>query len=166
MATNWYVCYCEPRKSLGLVAALGVRGVEAECPSFRFRRRVPRRKRVEELELPLIGGIFFLDTNQWPLGRGMLAGVDLEHVHRMLGMGTAPAVIADDELQGLRQAASERTRSKVSMRPGSRVEVAIGPFLNHHGTVTETKGSSLLVDLDGFNIGVEFSAFLLRKLRT
>ena len=59
MATNWYVCYCEPRKSLGLVAALGVRGVEAECPSFRFRRLVPRRKRVEELELPLIGGISY-----------------------------------------------------------------------------------------------------------
>jgi|GEM_PF-5262050 len=164
MAERWYVCYCEPGKALALVAALRGRGTEAECPSFEFRRRVPRRKKTEVLERPLIGGIFFLGVDCWPLGSGILAGVDLGSLRRMMAP-YGPAVIEDEELNGLRVASGEMSRDRRSIYKDDVVEFCSGPFKGKRAKVVEAGKDIIRADIDGLPGKVEISPFLLRKIQ-
>lgn len=167
MAERWYVCYCEPRKSLALVGALGDLGIEAECPSFEFRRRVPRRSKTEVLERPLIGGIFFLGVDCWPLGSGMLAGVDLENIRRMMTV-SGPAVVDDEELDGLRVASGKVSRDRRSIYAGDRVEIVKGPLEGFRAAVKGVEsgeGGLLRIEIEGFSGKVEIAPFLLRKIQ-
>lgn len=164
MAERWYVCYCEPGKALALVAALKAREIEAECPSFEFRRRVPRRNKTEILERPLIGGIFFLGVDCWPVGSGMLAGVELGSIRRMMAP-SSPAVVEDEELDGLRIAAGEISRDRRSVYAGDEVEFVLGPFKGKRAKVAEAGRDIIRAEIEGFPGKVEISPFLLRKIQ-
>ena len=164
MAERWYVCYCEPGKALALVAALKGRGVEAECPSFEFRRRVPRRNKVEVLERPLIGGIFFLEVDCWPVGSGVLAGVDLAGLRRMM-TPSGPALVEDEELDGLRVASGEMSRDRRSIYEGDEVEFCLGPFKGKRAKVAKVGKDIIIAYIDGLPGRVEISPFLLRKIQ-
>lgn len=164
MAERWYVCYCEPRKSLALVGALGDLGIEAECPSFEFRRRVPRRNKVEVLEMPLIGGIFFIEVDSWPVGLGILAGVDLSGIRRMM-TPHGPAIVDDEELDGLRMASGEISRDRRSIYEGDTVEFCTGPFKGRRAKVVGVREEVVRVDLEGLPGRAEVPPFLLRKIQ-
>lgn len=164
MAERWYVCYCEPGKALALVAALKRLEIEAECPSFEFRRRVPRRNKTEILERPLVGGIFFLGEGFWPIGSGMLAGVDLESIRRMMAPA-GPAVVEDQELDGLRVAAGEISRDRRSIYEGDEVEFCLGPFKGMRAKVIESGSDVIKTEMEGSLGNVEVSPFLLRKIQ-
>lgn len=164
MAEKWYVCYCEPRKSLALVAALKGLGIEAECPSFEFRRRVPRRNKVEVLEKPLIGGIFFLGIDSWPIRSGILAGVDLTSIRRMM-TASGPAAVDDEELDGLRVACGEISRDRRSIYEGDIVEFCTFPFKGKKAKVVGLLEGAIRVEVEGFSGRIEVSPFLLRKIR-
>ena len=164
MADKWYVCYCEPGKALALVGALGELGIEAECPSFEFRRRVPRRNKVEVLERPLIGGIFFLGVDFWPIGAGVLAGVDLDRIRRMM-TASGPAVVDDEELDGLRVASGEISRDRRSIYEGDTVEFCTPPFKGKRAKVVSLLDGAIRVEIEGFSGRIEVSPFLLRKIR-
>lgn len=165
MAERWYVCYCEPGKSLALVAELNKIGIEAECPSFEFRRRVPRRNKVEVLKRPLIGGIFFIGVDCWPVGEGILAGVELGRIRRMVTALSGPAVVEDEELDGLRIASGEISRDRRSIYEGDIVEFCFGPFKGMRAKVVKGGKDSIKVDVSGFPGDVEVSPFLLRKIQ-
>lgn len=164
MAKRWYVCYCEPGKAMALVSALKQRGIEAECPSFQFRRRVPRRNKTEVLERPLIGGIFFVGVGCWPIGSGMLAGVELERIRRMMSM-SGPAVVEDEELDGLRVAAGKISRDRRSIYKGDEVELVDGPFKGTRAKVIEAGRDIMKVEIEWMLGNVEISPFLLRKIQ-
>lgn len=164
MAEKWYVCYCEPGKSLALARALGELGIEAECPSFEFRRRVPRRNKVEVLERPLIGGIFFLGVDSWPVGSGFLAGVDLAGIRRMM-TASGPAVVDDEELDGLRVASGEISRDRRSIYAGDRVEIVKGPLEGFRAVVKGVESGLLRIEIEGFSGKAEIAPFLLRKIQ-
>lgn len=163
MAERWYICYCEPSKALALVEALKECGAEAECPSFEFRRRVPRRNKVEVLERPLIGGIFFLGVDCWPMS-GVLAGVDLSGLRRMMAP-YGPAVIEDDELDGLRVASGDISRDRRSIYEGDTVEFCFGPFKGKRAKVVEAGKEAIKAEMEGFPGVFEVSSFLLRKIQ-
>lgn len=164
MAERWYVCYCEPSKALALVDALKRCGAEAECPSFEFRRRVPRRNKVEVLERPLIGGIFFLGVDCWPVSLGVLAGVDLGRLSRMMAP-SGPAIVEDEELDGLRLASGEISRDRRSIYEGDEVEFCFGPFKGKRARVVEAGADIIRAEIEGFPGKVEISPFLLRKIQ-
>lgn len=164
MAERWYVCYCEPGKALALVAELKSCGAEAECPSFEFRRRVPRRNKVEVLERPLISGIFFLGVDCWPVASGVLAGVDLGNLRRMM-TPSGPAVVEDEELDGLRVASGEISRDRRSIYKGDEVEFCFGPFKGKRARVAEAGGDIVRAEIEGFPGKVEIYPFLLRKIQ-
>lgn len=164
MAEKWYVCYCEPGKALALAAALNERGIEVECPSFEFRRRVPRRNKTEILERPLIGGIFFLGVDFWPIGSGILAGVDLGSLRRMMAP-SGPAVVEDEELDGLRVASGEISRDRRSIYKGDTVEFFSGPFKGRRAKVIETGECIIRVEMEGSLGRIEIAPFLLRKIQ-
>lgn len=157
----WFACYCEPRKTLALASALEARGLSVECPSFRYRRREPRRNRIHEIERPLIGGMFFCAADCWPLGKGILAGVELELVRRVMWMGK-PAVISSEGLASLRSASSRRTASRTRLLPGTAVVVDVGAFAGARALVLEERPDALLVQIQGMNLPVVMAPFLLR----
>jgi len=160
----WYVCYCEPKRALALVAALRAEGCEAECPSFRFRRRKPRRNSTEEIERPLIGGIFFCRTEHWPLGPGMVSGIDLDSIRRMMWMGR-PATVLDSELEDLRKSSHQRTEERSTLKAGDEVEVVTGPFSGRKGIISGRNRDFFCVALEGFELELQITPFLLRKNR-
>ena len=163
MAERWFVCYCEPKRSIDLAEALRARGFEAECPSFEFRRRVPRKRRTELLRRPLIGGILFLGVDSWPVGDGFLAGVNLSRLRRMM-TPSGPAVVENHELEGLRQSAAERTDSRSELRKGDFVEICFGPFKGRRAAVEWVGPQSVTVSIEDFSGRADIPAFLLRKV--
>lgn len=158
----WYVCYCEPKKALPLARALAEEGVRIECPSFRFRRRLPRRGTEQEIERALIGGMFFCGVDCWPLGEGFCAGVDLASVRRLLWMGE-PAVVSDDDLSGLRLAAKARTDDKLELAVGEFVTIDFGPFKGVQGAITRLRKKRATVELADSSAPIEVPTFLLKK---
>lgn len=162
MAEKWYVCYCEPKKCLELVAELVALGLDADCPSFSFRRRVPRRKKMETIERPIIGGLFFLGVDSWPLPARIVSGVDLRRVRRMI-VASKPALITDEDLSGLRVAAAERSHVKNHLRAGDVVEICSGPFSGKMAAVTSSSPDFVWVEVENFSARVQFPPFLLRK---
>lgn len=159
----WYVCYSEPKKVLPLVEALVARGRGVECPSFRFRRRVPRRNRTHEIERPLIGGVFFCSVRDWPLGQGVVAGVELGEVRRMLWQGR-PATVSDEELDRLRLASSRRTEGRTRFKVGDEVLIDLGPFKGAQGIVAAREQGQLLLHIEGMSLPLKASSILLRKI--
>lgn len=164
MADKWYVCYCEPKKALKLVEELKSLGAEAECPSFEYRRRVPRKNRVEVLEKPLVGGTFFLGVDCWPLS-GSILGLDLSCIRRMKKPDGSIAFIDDKELDGLRVASGEISRDRRSIHEGDAVEFCFGPFKGKQARVLGMKQGVVRLELKGIPGSVEIAPFLLRKIQ-
>lgn len=158
----WFVCYCEPRKTLSLVGALAERGRQVECPSFRFRRRLPRKNKTHEIERPLIGGIFFCHERSWPLGSGLLCGVELGEIRRMLWMNK-PAKVSDKELERLRAVSRSRTISRTKFSRGDRVIVDVGPFKGAIGIVADKERGQLILHVENMSLPLKCSPVLVRK---
>ena len=161
----WYVCYCEPKKALPLVEELKAMGIKADCPSFLFRRRIPRRNAIEKIERPMIGGVFFCSVDDWPLPRGYASGVDLSRINCMPdhANGGAAAVVSDDELEPLWASSRERTEKLSKLRPGDKVEVSLGPFKGRVGVVVSDVRHAISVLLEEAEVEIKFSPFLLRR---
>lgn len=169
MTRRWVVCYCEPKKALGLAERLRATGVSAECPYFEFRRRVPRRNRTETRRMPLIGGILFVGAQEWPLGPQVVASLGEPTLRPMLAPGGGSgryrdiAVIEDKELDGLRLAAGEVTRDRREIYPGDLVEVCRGPLAGISAVVLKVGEDSITLEVGDFGGRIEIAPFLLRK---
>lgn len=158
----WYVCYCEPKRALPLVRELAETGHAVECPSFQFRRRLPRKAKTELIERALIGGMFFCQVDSWPLEGGFAAGVSLDLVRRLIWLGK-PAVVMDEDLAGLRLAGRACTDSKTQFAVGDAVSVDFGPFKGARARITEVRGKRFVVEVEGLSIPMEIPPFLLGK---
>jgi len=163
MADFWYACRCEPGKTLALAEALKGAGIEVECPTFTFRRRVPRRKRVETLERPLIGGMFFLGADCWPLRVSPSLRIDVSQLRRVQ-TPNGPALIRDEELDGLRVAAGEVSEDRREIKPGNSIEFCTGPLKGRVGKVIAAGHNSIRAEVDGLPGTVTVAPFLLRKI--
>ena len=165
MSKKWYICWVEPKRSLELVEQLSA-SKDVECPSFTFRRRVPRRKRVEVLRKPLIGGIFFCGVGSWPLGRGLVAGVELSELRRMPGADGSPAVVGDEEIEPLRDSAIIETAERTNLNAGDEVELMVGPFKGKRARVRALEDDDEIAQLevDWLPGLLKIRACLLRKI--
>ena len=161
-ADVWYVCYCEPKRALPLTRELAETGHMVECPSFQFRRRLPRKAKTELIERALIGGMFFCRVDSWPLQGGVAAGISLDLVRRLIWLGE-PAVVTDEDLAGLRLAGRARTDSKTQFAIGDAVSVDFGPFKGARARITEMRSKRFVVEVEGLSIPMEIPPFLLGK---
>ena len=160
----WFVVYCQPRVTVALSDALGDLGVEVFCPRTLARRRVPRRNRVETVTRPMIAGLFFCNTDSWPIDLGRVAGVDTSNLRRMMYLG-GPAIVKDEELEHLRSLPIEVKDDRPArplIRPGDWVVVKDGPLKGIRLMAMRVSRDRVHTEINGAR--VTLSTFLLEKI--
>lgn len=164
----WFVCYCRSKATLPLVAALHALGVKAECPSFSFRRRKPRRPAIEVITKPLIDGFFFVHVDDWQraASMGWLAGVDMSALQRLRSFASSVdfyAQITDDELHCLIEQGEAKSHKRARLHVGDDVSVSLGPLAGFRFSIVALEGNQATLDSPLFPAIIKVATFLLRK---
>jgi transcription antitermination factor NusG len=164
MSNEFYACYCVPKRSIGLALWARENGYAVDCPSFSFRRRLPRRKKVEILRKPLIGGFVFVGVDDYDLllRKGWQAGVDLSRLKPAQVTGQR-IVLTESEVDWLIVQGDRMSGKRSELKVGDRVRIFFGPFQDMEGNITEKTERAFVVDLGGLLSRSEIAPFLLKK---
>lgn len=157
---GWVVCYCDPRKVLDVVNGLSARGVQAVCPWSWAQKRLPRRKALVRWKAPILGGLFFLRGEDWPLRGGAISGVELSRI-RLMMIGEKVCQVSKWEIDQIRGQKVDEPELVRVFQPGECVVVNSGPFKGYRGKVRWCNDGWAEVSLqDGFP-AIKFRTFLL-----
>ena len=78
---------------------------------------------------------------------------------------SGPAIVEDEELDGLRGASGEMSRDRRSIYEGDEVEFCLGPFKDKRAVVVKVGEDVVRAEMEGFPGSLEISPFLLRKIQ-
>jgi transcription antitermination factor NusG len=157
---RWYATYTSANHEKRVARQLAERGVEHFLPLYQSSRCWKDRR--VELELPLFPGYVFVRLAL----RDRLLVLQVPSVVRLVGFNGTPSPMADQEVDGLRQAFSEGVRAEPHpyLRVGRRVCIIAGPLAGREGILRRWKGAlrvvlsleliqrSILVDVDASTV--------------
>lgn len=149
---HWYAVQTHPSSEARAAGHLGRQGFETFFPRYSKRRRHARR--TDWVEAPLFPGYVFvrmdLDSQRWRSVNSTLG------VQRLVCTGEVPAAVPGPVMDEIRNRADEgglvEIGSATGLHPGTRVEVAQGPFAEQTGIFEELDDKRrvvLLLDLMG-----------------
>jgi transcription antitermination factor NusG len=135
--------------------------VESFLPLYERVQRWKNRQRVR-LQLPLFPGYTFVRIAL----KDRLQVLEIPSVVRLVGFNGTPTPLADEEIEGLRQALAEgvRAESHPYLKIGRRVRITTGPLAGYEGILVRRKGTlrvvlsaeliqrSILLDVDGLAV--------------
>ncbi len=137
----WYAVKVRQRFERMIESALLGKGIETFAPLYTERRRWSDR--IKEVEVPLFSGYLFCRID--PEHR--MPVLTIPGVQYFVGIGRAPAAVADEEIESLR--AVVRSGALFAPRPylaaGERVRVEEGPLRGAEGILVREKGTDELV---------------------
>ena len=157
---RWYATYTSANHEKRVARQLAERGVEHFLPLYQSSRCWKDRR--VELELPLFPGYVFVRLAL----RDRLLVLQVPSVVRLVGFNGTPSPMADQEVDGFRQAFSEGVRAEPHpyLRVGRRVCIIAGPLAGREGILRRWKGAlrvvlsleliqrSILVDVDASTV--------------
>src|SRR5579864_2811254 len=138
---QWYVAYTCANHEKRVSEQLGVRRVEHFLPLYSSVRRWKDRR--VTLDLPLFPGYVFVRMAL----RERLQVQTVPGVARLVGFDGTPAVLPDQEIDGLRASLANGVRAQPHpfLRVGQRVRVKNGPLAGMEGVLLRRKGGVRLV---------------------
>jgi transcription termination/antitermination protein NusG len=135
LSPQWYALTVKPNHERAAAQSLECRGLEAFLPLYRARRRWSDR--VKELDLPLFAGYIFCRFPGVERARVLAA----PGVTSVVGFGSQPAVVPDNEIQAVRVMVGSGL--PVSpwpfLRVGDRVRIEGGPLYGLEGILSQVK---------------------------
>ncbi len=162
MARIWKIFLVTSRHWLPIKALLEDHGIEIEAPTFTFRRRQPRKKRVDILSCPLLPGVIFVAQER--ADEAIRIVEDREMRLRPLPSSIGSGLCQDEELEGLRLAAAQRTDIRSKLLVGDRVQIDFGPLKGRTALITRMRRDSADLLVEGLSWRTVISPFLLRKI--
>ncbi|MFN9115801.1 MAG: hypothetical protein ACK5XN_37605 [Bacteroidota bacterium] len=162
MAKIWKIFIVTSRHWLPIKVLLEEHEIEIEAPAFSFRRRQPRKKRVDILSCPLLPGVIFVAQEMADDAIKIAESRDMRL--RTLPSSIGSGLCKDDELEGLRLAAAKRTDIRSKLLVGDRVQIDFGPFKGKTAVITRMRRDSADLIVEGLSWRTVISPFLLRKI--
>jgi transcription termination/antitermination protein NusG len=144
-SVSWFALYTRAHHEKSSAAQLGQRAIENFLPTFHTVRRWKDRRK--QLELPLFPGYLFARFDP----RAKLDVLNVPGVVRLVGFGSHPLAVPDDEIENLRIAIREHldVQPHAYLTAGQRVRVIRGPLAGMSGTLVRRKGRArLLVSIE------------------
>ena len=132
---NWYALYTCPRHEKCVARQIEQRSFSCFLPVYRSVRRWKDRRK--ELERALFPGYVFV---RFAL-KDRLRVLQLPSAVRLVGFNGQPAVLPDEEIEGLRQRLERggRVEPHPYLRVGRRVRVCAGPMQGLEGIIVRCK---------------------------
>jgi transcription antitermination factor NusG len=153
---RWYAAYTSANHEKRVAEQLSVRAIEHYLPLYAALRRWKDRR--VKLERPLFPGYVFVRVAL----RDRLQVLQVPSIVRLVGFNGVPSALAEQEIEGLRQALAEGVRAEPHpyLRVGRRVRITAGPLAGRDGILRRWRGAlrvvlsteliqrSILVDID------------------
>jgi len=138
---RWYAAYTCANHERSVRDQLEQRSVESFLPDYETVRRWKDRR--IRIMLPLFPGYVFVHLAL----RDRLRVLQIPSVVRLVGFGGQPAVLLDQEIEGLRQGLAREMGIEPYpyLRVGHRVRVRNGPLQGMEGMLVRKKNGSRLV---------------------
>ena len=138
---HWYASYTSARHEKRVAAELQVRQVEHFLPLYSSVRRWKDRR--VTLDLPLFPGYVFVRLAL----RDRLRVLTIPSVARLVGFGSLPAALPNDEIETLRSGLSEHRRAVPHpfLTVGRCVRIVSGPFAGLQGFLQRRKSGLRVV---------------------
>lgn len=151
---HWYAAYTRANHEKKVAEQLGRRGVDHFLPLYETVHQ--RKDRRVHLSLPLFPSYVFVRLSL----RDRLPLLQVPGVVYMVGFGSLPAVMPDEEIATLRNGLDEslHARPHPYLTAGRRVRIKNGPLTGIEGILRRRKGNwrvVLSVDLIQRSIAVE-----------
>jgi transcription antitermination factor NusG len=139
--TNWYVAYTSANREKRVGEQLQYRCVEHFLPLYESLRKWKDRR--VKLHMPLFPGYVFVRF-AW---RDRLSVLQVPGVARLVGFDGQPAILADEEIAGLRNSitAELRLQPHPYLRVGRRVRIRRGALQGVEGILVRKKNSVRVV---------------------
>lgn len=164
MDDSWVALRCGSKKTLKLVTALAVAGVQGWTPLWERTRREPRGNKRMPWFIPALPSFVFLPN----------AMINAAWAIRMRGacpmfsqMVVAGKVVRFSacELDHMRKISSKEIVAQSALPvQGAKVQINAGSFAGMRGTVLSNTKRESWLDLEGFDMPVRFPPFLFDVL--
>jgi transcription antitermination factor NusG len=141
---HWYALHTCVNQEKRVAIRLDQQGIEFYLPLYRTVRR--RSDRRVTLSLPLFPGYLFVHISMQQRRKV----IEIPRVVRLIGGGSTPRPVCDDEIEVLRQGLSGQVHAEPCryLTKGRRVRVMDGPFQGLEGILAQRRqGSRLVVTL-------------------
>jgi transcription antitermination factor NusG len=137
----WYAVYVRSHAERSVVRHLAEKGYEPFLPMYVERRRWADRTR--DIEAPLFPGYVFCRVTSAANGLIMTT----PGVVRIVGAGSVPVPIDDEEIEALRRIAASgaTTEPWPFLHVGDRVEIESGPLAGVQGVLVRVANGNRLV---------------------
>lgn len=154
---RWYAAYTNANHEKRVAEQLEVRSVEHFLPSYASVRRWKDRR--VTLQLPLFPGYVFVRIAL----RNRLQILQIPSVARLVGFGTTPAPLPQEEIDALRAGLEDGMKAQPHpyLSVGRRVRVKQGPLAGLEGILLRWKGNwrvVLSLDLIQRSVAVDVGA--------
>lgn len=158
--SQWYAVYTRANHEKRVAEQFGERSVQHFIPLYDSVRRWKDRQ--VKLRMPLFPGYLFVRVTP----REQIRVLQVPGVARLVGFSGSPTPLADEEIEGLRDALAEGVRAEPHpyLRVGRRVRITTGPLSGREGILKRWKGDlrvvlstdliqrSVLVDVDASSV--------------
>lgn len=167
MPEYWLILRTSGRHTLGLCTRLADVGIDAWSPAELLRRRVPRKRKFEEVRIPILPTFAFARAMHLEplLELSQAAAGTLPDFSIFRWNGVFPT-IRECELANLRlleeRAGAKPLAPTPQFRPGEAVRMSRGAFAGLAGIVVADNGRTALVDF-GRGMAVKISTLTLRQ---
>lgn len=140
-AEHWYAAYTSANHEKKSAVEISRRGVESFLPVYRAVRRWSDRR--VELDMPLFPGYVFVRLAL----QDRLCVLQVPGVAKLVGFGSQPTAIPDDQINILRSGLSQRLHAQPHpyLTAGRRVRVSSGPFQGLEGIIVRRNNRNRLV---------------------
>ncbi|TDO77418.1 transcription antitermination factor NusG [Flavobacterium chryseum] len=142
---NWYVIYTKPKWEKKVAEKLNQIGVECYCPVITEIKQWSDRKK--KVEVPLFNSYIFV----YLLEKDRNSVFQIAGVVRYLYWLGKPAVVRDDEIEGIKSNLASPNISEVSVtsiQVGDRIKLESGAFSNQEATVKEVSKTHYILVLE------------------
>lgn len=139
---NWFALQVRPSAEQTVTTQLTYKGYDVFLPTYRTRR--VWSDRIKVVDLPLFPSYVFCRFN--PADRSTPV-VATPGVLKIVGFGSTPAAIDDQEISAIQQIATSRLSAGPwpFLGAGTRVRIQSGPLAGIDGCVVELKSETQLV---------------------
>jgi transcription antitermination factor NusG len=165
LAASWRAVYTRHQHEKMISRLLSEKGFEVFLPLYQVRRRW--KDRVKELSLPLFPCYVFIQGGF----ERRLDIVTTPGIHGFVTLGNAPAVIPEQEIEGIRQAVTSGALVEPHpfLKCGDWVRIRSGPLEGIEGILVRKKNSLRLVlsvELLQKSISMEVDASSVERMRS
>lgn len=138
---RWFAFTVKPQHEFTVGASLEAKGIPAFVPPYATRRRWSDR--TQTVRLPLFPGYVVCRV---PFSSRVLI-LRTPGVRSIVGFGSAPAAIEDDEVESIRRMVSSGLPLRVwpRLEIGQRVRIILGPLCGLEGTLARYDGKLSVV---------------------